>query len=362
VSRQRAALCVFAATLGAGRGADADDRAGQHLLAAAYDRKARGDEPGAVEAFQAARDAGAPPQRVALELAYMYLARGDVRSARIELVAAAAGPDIALAKQAQAQLEQFPGRWWADVYAETFGWSRVDGPNTSQDLVPTVRVRGLRRLHQTIDANAYLFAQATRDLASRGAGNGALPLIYADNSAMAGAGFLLRVVDGYVGLFGQVGPAMRLVDDGVRDAVQLDVRGGVVVSWASAACYLQGGIIEAGTWCAEFYSEGVYTSRFDHDVQGFARSRVGFTYAETGPVSWQMYWELRAALDLNGDYYDNLMESGMGPRWRLNAPIRIDLLVGGHAGSYLWRENRDPAPADRQYIDVRLLASTYVEF
>jgi hypothetical protein len=361
-SLRRVAVGVFIATLGVGHSAHADDREGTYLLATAYDRKARGDESGAVEAFQAAREAGTQPQRIALELAYMYLARGDVKAARAELTVAAAGPDVTLAKQAQTQLDQFPGRWWADVYAESFGWSRIDGPNHSTDLVPTVRLRGLRRLHQTIDANAYVFAQATRDIASRGAGNGALPLIYADNSAMTGGGLLVRVLGGHLGLFAQIGPAMRLVDDGVRDAVQLDVRGGAVLSWASAACHQQGGIVEAGTWCAELYSEGVYTSRFNHDVQGFARSRVGFTYIETGPVSWQMYWELRAALDLNGDYYDNLIESGMGPRWRLNRPIRIDLLVGAHAGSYLWRENRDPAPANRQYVDARLLAATYVEF
>lgn len=361
-SSHRIVLALLLATLGTHQAARADDGEGQRLLAAAYDRKARGDEPGALEAFHAARDAGAQPQRVAIELAYMYLSRGDTRSARRELLAAVAGPDATLAKQAQAQLDQFPSRWWADVYAEVFGWSRVDGVNGTDDLVPTVRLRGFRRLHETFDANAYVFAQATRDVASRGAGNGAIPLIYADNSAMAGAGFLVRVAGRYVGFFGQVGPAMKLVDDGVSDRTQLDVRGGVVVSWASAACYVQGGILEAGSWCAEVYSEGVYTSRFDHDVQGFARSRVGFTLAETGPVSWQMYAELRAALDINGDYYDNLIESGMGPRWRLNAPIRIDLLVGGHAGSYLGRENRDPVPDDRQYVDLRVLAATYVEF
>lgn len=357
-----AVVAALAAAVGAGRVASADGDDGRRLLATAYDRKARGDETGALEAFNAARDAGAEPQRIALELAYMHLARGDVKSARVELVAATAGPDLALAKQAQTQLDQFPGRWWADVYAETFGWSRVDGPNDTTDLVPTLRVRGFRRLHEMVDANAYVFAQATRDLASRGAGNGAIPLIYADNTAMAGAGFLLRVAGRYVGLFGQAGPAMKLVDDGVSDTVQLDVRGGVVVSWSSAACFLQGGIIEAGTWCAEVYSEGVYTSRFDHDIQAFARSRVGFTYVETGPVSWQMYLELRAAADLNGDYYDNLIESGMGARWRLNAPLRVDLLAGGHAGGYLGRENRDPIPEQRHYVDLRLLAATYVEF
>jgi hypothetical protein len=98
------------------------------LLAVAYEKKARGDEAGAVEAFLAARDAGIAPQRIALELAYVHLAHSETSAAREELENAAAGPDQALAAQARTQLEGLPGPWWADLYAESYGGARVHAP------------------------------------------------------------------------------------------------------------------------------------------------------------------------------------------------------------------------------------------
>jgi len=345
---------VLLAILSAPAIAEPDD-----LLAIAYEKKARGDEAGAVEAFLAARDAGIAPQRIALELAYVHLAHNETSAARTELETAAKGPDQALAAQAQKQLDQLPGRWWADVYAESYSWRRVGGDARTTDLVPTLRVRGLRRLSETTDIHAYLFGQATRDVASHGIGAG-VPQIYADNHALAGAGAMIRLADRHIGLFAQAGPALALVDDG-KDVVQLDVRGGAFLSLASAACYVQGGIVENDTWCAELYSEAVYTSRFDNDIQAFARQRTGFSYLETGPVSWSMYFELRAAADKNGDYYDNFVDFGIGPRWRLRRPVPIDLLIGGHVGSYLGRENIDPIPERKDYVDLRVLVTTYLE-
>ncbi|HEY5952073.1 MAG TPA: hypothetical protein VIV40_41535 [Kofleriaceae bacterium] len=335
------------------------DSSADTLLATAYDRKARGDEQGAVDAFVAAREAGAAPQRIALELAYVHISHGEIAAARLELEAAAAGPDQALAAQALHQLAELPSKWWADFYAESFGWRRARGETQTTDLVPMVRLRGLRRLSEDVDIHVYAFLQATRDVASRGFGAG-VPQIYADNRALGGGGLLWRLLDRRVGLFAQAGPALSLINDG-KDLVDLDVRGGAFFSQVSAACNVQGGIIEAGTWCAELYSEAVYTSRFDHDVQGFFRARTGFTYVETGPVSWQVFMELRGALDRNGDYYDNFIDSGFGPRWRLHRPIPLDLLLSGHVGSYLGRENVDPKPQQPDYVDLRLLMTTYWE-
>ena len=96
-------------------------------------------------------------------------------------------------------------------------------------------------------------------------------------------------------------------------------------------------------------------------MQAFSRQRTGFSYLETGPLSWAIYFELRAALDRNGDYYNNFVDAGFGPRWRLRGPVPIDLLVGGHFGSYLGRENVDPVPERKDYVDFRVLLTTYVE-
>jgi hypothetical protein len=327
-------------------------------LNAAYELKASGDLGGAVKAFLAARAAGAEPQRIALELAYTHLALGEARAARDELVTAARGPDAGLAEQARNQLAAMPGPmpgpWWADAYVESFGWSRVHGAAESTDLVPTVRARGMRRLVSSPDLNAYVFAQATRDTASRGLG-AATPQIYADNRALVGGGVLVRIWQHRVGVFAQLGPAVPLIDDGGA-RLALDIRGGPYVTLATAACSQR-----AHATCAEVYAESVYTSRFDHNIQALARGRLARSYLDTGALSWQLFVEGRGAADRNGDYYNNLVDIGAGPRWRLHTAVPVDLLLGGHVGTYLGRVNRDPAPMSLEYADFRILATTYVE-
>ena len=324
-------------------------------LNAAYQLKVSGDFSGAVEAFRAARAAGAEPQRIALELAYTHLALRQTDAARDELVTASRGPDAKLAEQARNQLAALPGAWWADVYVESFGWRRLHGAASSTDLVPTVRVRGMRRLASSPELNLYVFAQATRDTASRGLG-AATPQIYADDHALAGGGVLVRLWQRRLGVFAQLGPAVPLIGDG-RARLALDIRGGAYLGFATAACSQRGHAM-----CAEVYAETIYTSRFAHDIQALARGRLARSYLDTGALSWQLFVEGRGAVDRNGDYYDNFVDVGAGPRWRLHSGVPIDVLLGGHVGMYLGRTNRDPAPASLPYADLRVLATTYVEF
>ncbi len=322
-------------------------------LSAAYQRKASGDLGGAVAAFRAARAAGADPQRVALELAYTHLALGETATARDELVTASRGLDAGLAEQARGQLAMLPGAWWGDVYAEAFGWHRARGAAGSTDLVPTLRVRGMRRLAPSPELDLYVFAQATRDTASRVVG--AVPQIYADDRALAGGGVLIRLWRRRLGIFAQLGPAVPLIGGGAQLA--LDVRAGGYLAAATKTCAQRG-----RATCAELYAEAVYTSRFDDDIQALARGRLARAYLDTGALSWELFVEARAAADRNGDYYNNLVDVGAGPRWRLHTAIPVDVLLGGHVGSYLGRANRDPAPSSLGYADLRVLATTYVEF
>jgi hypothetical protein len=332
------------------------ERGAEFWLAAAYERKASDDLGGAVEALEAARQAGADPQRVALELAYARLAMGETAAARDAFSAATRGPDSELARRARAELDALPKRWWVDLYAESFGWHRADGADSTTDLVPTVRARAFRRLAFAPDVNVYLFAQATRDTASRGVGAGA-PTLYSDNRALFGAGFLVRLWRSRVGLFGQAGPAVSLIDDGT-DAVDFDARGGAFLGLESAACGPRE--TRAGILCSDLYAEATYTSRFDHDVTAFARGRQSVRYLETGPLAWELFWELRGSADRNGDYYDNFVDAGVGPRWRVFGAVPLDLQAGVHAGRYFGRDNVDPAPDQLHYVDLRILVTTYL--
>lgn len=245
-----------------------------------------------------------------------------------------------------------------DLYADAFGWSRVDGANRDRDLVPTLRLRALWQPWERVNLELYGVAQVTRELGTAGF---SLGYVHADNRALLGAGVLATVWDRRAGVFVQAGPALNLVDDR-RSDVSLDVRGGAFLGLESARCAPAGrrGLVLVP--CAELYSEVVFLSRFDRDVVAFGRGRAGATWLVTGPVAWQLLGEVRGAADRADHFYDNYADAGVLHRWRTLRPLRVDLLLGASVGRYRGVEAEDPAPDPLRYADLRLLAVTYLEF
>jgi hypothetical protein len=341
----------------------APQRSATEWLDEAYRLKADGDLGGAELALVRARAAGADAQLVALERSYLDLARGDRPSARRHLSEAADGPDRRLAAQAAAELRQLPKRWSGDVYADAFGWSRLDGAERVRDVVPTIRVRAHLRPSLDLDASFYLAAQATRDTASTGGTQVALPRVYADNYALLAVGATAAFWERRIGVFAQAGPAFNLVDDG-KPATAFDARAGAFLSVESADCRPgpSPGVRFGLRPCAEAYAEGTWLSRFDNDVVVFARGRAGATFVVTGPVAWQLLGEVRGSVDRNKDYYDNFVDAGACLRWRLQRVLPLDLSTGVYAGTYLGVEGVDPAPTPLTFVDLRAELSLSYEF
>ena len=335
---------------------------GQAALADAYRAKASGDLPRAVIAFRRAKSAGAEPQRVAMELGYIATASGQPDEAYVQFGEAERGPDAVMGAQARRERAALPKYVHADILAEAFGWNRVSGPTNGNAVVPTMRVRAFYRPSLSFPLEFYLSAQATRDSASRGFVGGAPPLIYSDNYATFGLGARVKLWKA-LELFGQAGPAVNLLDDG-RDRTTLDVRGGALLYVETARCApAPERTARAGFWpCLETYAEGVYASRFRDNVIAFARPRAAAGYLVTGPVLWQATAEARVGKDINDDYWNNFVDGGLGHRWRLLAPFRLDVLLTANAGTYFGLASRDPAPSRLGYVDARAQISTFVEF
>ena len=95
---------------------------------------------------------------------------------------------------------------------------------------------------------------------------------------------------------------------------------------------------------------------------GLVRGRAGATWLIAGPLALQFAGELRAAADRNGEFYNNLVDAGIGPRLRLLRPVLVDFFPSFNAGSYLGRAGADPAPRPLSYRDFRIQVATYLEF
>ena len=304
------------------------------------------------------------PQFVALTAAYRALEQEDFKAARSYLIEAKRGEDELLAKQARDQLRYVPKPVWADVYFEGYSWVRFTEPS-SANLVPTVRLRGFLHPIPKVDLDPYVFVQLSRDVASRVDGGQGYPLIYADNHLMVGGGIQFRFWKKRVGLFAQAGPAFNLVRSSSAPLVQPDVRVGAFFALSGPKCDpapQKGGVRKERSLCGDLYSEAVYVSRFDHNLLGVVRGRLMVTYLMTGPVAWEPYVEGRILKDIRNDYWNNLADAGLGHRWRLIAPLSLQLLVGVHGGGYFGLENVDPAPDQLGYAEFRVQLSGYATF
>lgn len=354
------ALLLVTLPLGAVAAQEPADDA-RATVEAAYRAKAEGDIAAARRAFERALEIGASPQRVHLELGFIALGQRRLGDARTHFEEVTRGPDEALAADARAQLRFVPNHLWADIYVEGWAWHRFAGAQ-STNLVPTLRMRGLWRPVLDLDLHLYAYGQITRDVASRGAGPTSLPLIYADNHALLGGGLLFRFLDGHAAAFAQIGPAFNLRDDG-REVVTLDGRVGVMGGIESSECRLPhfNGMRALIGGCLEAYGEIVYVSRFDHDIVGMVRGRAGLNLFQIGPMLWQPLFELRALGGKNGDYYNNLVELGVGYRWRLLEPLLVDFTTTLHGGLYYGVQNVDPLPDPPLFLELRALLTTYVE-
>jgi hypothetical protein len=324
----------------------------------AYRLRAVKDYAGAARAFEEARRAGGSGQRVDMELGYLALQRQRPGDAKPRFEAAAHGEDAAMAKQARAELKNLPARFWGELYADAVGWYRFS-PFTNADLVPTLRLRALVRPSLNVDFHLYLFGQVTRDVASTGIGPGSSAVVFADDFAMLGAGALFRFWGARLGVFAQGGVAFDLINDGQK-VVQPELRGGIFGAMSSAKCFPQPNQPASG-FCGELYFEGIYVYRFNNNAILFARPRVGYTLFRTGPIAWQPMIEARAAVDTNGEYWNNFGEGGVVHRWRLLSPVAFDVILGIHGGGYFGRATAaNPLPPSLGYAEARLVIATYL--
>jgi len=334
-------------------------------LQLAWTRRAAGDFAGAEEALQQALQAGGDEASIAMELGYVAHAQGhyEESAAWFKRARQASGQAI---RQARSELDALHPTFRGEAYGQLFGWHRFY-PYKLSDLLPYVQVRGYWHPIAAVDFDPFVYANASRDLASRGQGELGYPVIYADNTVGLGAGARYRFWERRAGAFAQVGTAINLLDDG-RQRAWFDLRLGAWLDLeASDGCWpaplTDGtGARAPMTLCWETWGEAVYVSRFDHNLLGQVRGRVGASAMVTGPVAWQPLLESRVHKDVLNEYWNNLAEVGAVHRWRLLTPLRLDLLAGLHFGTYFGLYREDPPPTPLRYAEVRLLLESGFDF
>ncbi len=218
---------------------------------------------------------------------------------------------------------------WNDVFF--YGQMRGEWTRPGRALIPYVSLRFVG------------------DSQGRAEGRGpATPLFLSENSVIAGAGLHWRLSPRLY-LWGEAGESVSYLGHRQDSALMRpDYRGGVsyLHGWGRLLGSSEGGLF------AETNLDGVYASRFNHDMLLYIQSRSGRTFSRS-LSGWQAqaYFAWNVTLDLKGEYWGNVVEFGPGARFTSPAlpkgmSFRVEMLRGAHLVN-------DSNPGGPRYWDLR---------
>jgi Tfp pilus assembly protein PilF len=301
----------------------------------ALDAKAMGEkslEKGylgdALKYLHAAHEEDPADFEVMLKLGWAYNSAKDDRTAERWFDSARRSPDAqvsAEATRAYRNLRPAVERWRTTVWAfpmistrwaDTFAYAQVK----------TELRRPLFPLH------FYFTARFIGDTANAvHVGGGVAPEYLSEHSVILGAGVAAPVWRGLGGWF-EAGEAMGY-GSGAHNSP--DYRGGITYNK---------GIHGPHRLFAETSEDGIFVSRFDHDLLLYSQNRVGRLLSD----AVQVYWNLNATVDAKGEYWANTAETGPGIRFHLQ-PFLFS--VNFLRGAYLVNRGNPKPP---NYNDVRI--------
>ncbi len=301
---------------------------------------AEGDMAGAAENFKGVRRLEPQDYKTALELGYIYDSLHDEAGAEKSFAAALPSRDPKIHAAAQEALESVRGRTdrlYLDVDAAGCVASRFANRIMSLDA------RAGWKLKPAGPLSAYLAARYTQDSRSR---SGEAPEIYSDDAASLAPGLRLQPKGWNASLSAEWGGTVNLLRTRDHpDKTQTDGR--VVLADYHQWQGLRRLFAEAGASVS-------YYSRYRDNVIGYLQLRGGVKILDDGASRVSLYAPLYALKDSNRDFYNNLVELGVGgeyqPSVKLNLKLRAEYLRGIYAGV----QGRDPNPYGSHYDEVRV--------
>ena len=288
-----------------------------------------------------------------LELGYLRARRGERADARVAFTIAGSGSDSVVRAHAFAAADQLradepreprDGVLFAEAYAAPFYQTRFT------NVIAQAIVRAGMRTTAPGALTPYASLRVTRDSRSVG---GVQPEIFSDNVVVPALGLRLQPFGGGLALYGEAGPALRLLDDGTRGA-RGDVRAGgwYFGAWRHGRASSYRPAVPL-TMRAELYVDAAYYSRFDHDVIGYAQLRELVDVARTRAGGVELFARVGGVADSRRVSYNNTLEVGGGVGIAPGRARRLVVNLERVHGRYL---AASVPGTTRSYADIRLTA------
>lgn len=228
--------------------------------------------------------------------------------------------------------------------------SRFDNTIFPMNLKMGTKLAGVK------NTDIYVSLKSSNDSKS---GIGAIPKIFNDNALVMAIGIRNKPFDEIpITLYAEAGTAYKYLSDPYEKQWQEDYRVG--------AYYYKG--FEPGfkiTQLKAFQPMGdinmdvAYYSRYDNNIIGFARGRLGMRVVNSPSSYADLYALGSVSFDAKGEYYNNNLVGGVGIAWRPDRFTPLTLHAEYIWGSYIGGGER-PVDVGASYEDLQIGMDWYV--
>lgn len=302
-----------------------------------------GDMPAAAESLERARRLLPLDHMTALELGYVYAGMNRRRGAEKHFRYALGSPDPEVRRKAEAGLVSIRAGAecpYVDVFASPYSESRF-----GNRVMMAEAMLGCRPWSY-VPLSGYLVGRFQRDTRTVG---GETPEIYNDNVL-------------------SFGPGVRLQPRGLNTSLQLEWNWDTNVTRSPehprrSESNGRAILADYGYWerllglrpaFADLGASLGWYGRYRDNVILYGQTRAGAKVWERFPARFNLYVPMNASVDTNKDFFNNIVEYGVGGELQLLGGLNLRLRAEALRGWYTGREGRDPNPYPRHYDDVRV--------
>lgn len=316
----------------------------------------------ALEYFE--RAAALSPQDYALhtQIGYLYDQLNMKRHAYYQFAYAAQTDDALLKQQNQqamitlkgAQTQILPHPYFADAYLTSSYLSRF------HDYIMPWRIRAGRTLGDNEQVKIYSLIQGNYDSQSHA---GEVPIIYADNYTMLGAGIEYQPFKWPIYVYFENGIAYEeiILPDERRWNNDTRVGAYTYFDWGMHSSYH-----DSLTWSlqpsGDVYANYTYYSRYYHDWLGQLRIRPGIRALQYGYSSVDIYLHGELFADSKELYYNNMLLGGIGVNFIPDNRWPVNVRIAGLRGMYLPTPDSNQNPYDQYFNTLYAELVLYFNF
>ena len=226
--------------------------------------------------------------------------------------------------EANKPIQKFP--WWGEIYTSPYFDNRF------HTIFNFLQIKEGYYLTTNKTFSILGTLQITSDTKSKSTGQ--VPEIFSDNAVIFGAGLNYNPFVG-LNLIAQTGIAIDLIKTEGKAKIKQDFR--TILSYGNGF-YPEISIPSTPEFVfkplADLYGSFGYYSRYKNSI-GYASLKGGFRFFEWRKSSNDFYLKLNFAMDIEKEYYNNIIESGAGLKFIPDHSIGLSLLVEFLRGKYL---------------------------